>query len=183
MNTNCWDNVMFDNPSLDNAIGGFFITTPLTMLLIPSIISAFKTKRPWTIFGVIMCLILPFLPITAHSAFAFTNLYGRWQIWIVLIGVLFIIPTLDKFETVNRRWITLNLLLNYAIAIIVYFLSVQDNKLPTSHVFNVLGMKIPGLMIVTIVELIVMLFVWFVYRFKLFKPEIVKKIKIGRAHV
>lgn len=176
MNTNCWDNVMFDNPSLDNAIGGFFITTPLTMLLIPSITRAFKTKRPWTIFGVIMCLILPFLPITAHSAFAFTNLYGRWQIWIVLIGILFIIPTLDKFETVNRRWITLNLLLNYTIAIIVYFLSVQDNKLPTSHIFNILGMKIPGLMIVTIIELIVMLIVWFVYRFKLFKPELVKKI-------
>ena len=44
MNTNCWDNVMFDNVSLDNSIGGFFITTPLTMLLIPSIINAFKSK-------------------------------------------------------------------------------------------------------------------------------------------
>ena len=178
MNTNCWDNVMFDNASLDNSIGGLFITTPLTMLLIPSIVSAIKTKRPWTIFGVIMCLILPFLPITAHAAFAFTSLYGRWQIWIVLIGILFIIPTLDKFEGVNRRWITVNLILNYSIAVIVYFMSKADGKLPTSHVLNILGLKIPGLMFVTVVELLVMLIVWVVYRFKFFTPTLVKRIMI-----
>lgn len=176
MNTNCWDNVMFDNVSLDNSIGGLFITTPLTMLLIPSIVNAFKTKRPWTIFGVVMCLILPFLPITAHAAFAFTNLYGRWQIWIVLIGIIFIIPTLDKIETVNRRWITLNLILNYAIAGIVYVLSVADNKLPSNYLVNVFGLQIPGLLFVPIAELIVMSFVWFVYRFKIFNPALVKKI-------
>ena len=123
MNTNCWDNLMFDNVSLDNFIGGFFITTPLTMLLIPSIVKAFKTKRPWTIFGVIACLILPFLPITSHMAFAFTSLYGRWQIWLVLIGIIFIIPTLDSIEKVNRKWITINLIFNYSLAIIIYFIS------------------------------------------------------------
>ena len=178
MNTNCWDNVMFDNASLDNSIGGMFITTPLTLLLIPSIVSALKTKRPWTVFGVIMCLVLPFLPITAHVAFAFTSLYGRWQIWIVLIGILFIIPTLDKFERVNRKWITVNLLLNYLLAVIVYFISKADGKLPSNYVLNILGMKIPGLMLVTIIELIVMSFVWFVYRFKFFSVNLVKRIMI-----
>ena len=178
MNTNCWDNIMFDNASLDNSIGGLFITTPLTMLLIPSIVSAVKTKRPWTIFGVIMCLIIPFLPITAHAAFAFTNLYGRWQIWIVLIGILFIIPTLDKFENVNRRWVSVNLVLNYAIAIAVYFISKADGKLPTGHNINVFGMQIPGLMFLTIVELIVMLVVWFFYRFKMFNADFVKKAMV-----
>ena len=44
MNTNCWDNILFDNQRLDNALGGFFISTPLTMLLIPSIVKVFKTK-------------------------------------------------------------------------------------------------------------------------------------------
>ena len=112
MNTNCWDSILFDNPSLDNSIGGMFITTPLTMLLIPSIVKVIKSKRPWAIFGVIVCLLLPFFPITFHTAFAFTSLYGRWQIWIVLIGILFIIPTLDKIERVNRKWITVNLILN-----------------------------------------------------------------------
>ena len=176
MNTNCWDNVMFDNVSLDNSIGGFFITTPLTMLLIPSIVNAFKSKRPWTIFGVIICLTLPFFPITAHAAFAFTSLYGRWQLWLVLIGILFIIPTLDNIDKVNRRWITVNLIFNYALAVLIYFISKEDGKLPTDHVITILNIKIPGMVFVTIVELIVMLFVWFVYRFKFFKVELIKKI-------
>ena len=176
MNTNCWDNVLFDNPSLDNSIGGMFITTPLTLLLIPSIVNAFKSKRPWTIFGVIVCLILPFLPITAHSAFAFTSLYGRWQIWIVLIGIIFIIPTLDRFEKVNRKWVTVNLLLNYTFAVIVYMIAKNSGKLPTSYVFNIFGLKIPGLILITIAELIVMFVVWLIYRFKVFKPAMVKSI-------
>lgn len=177
MNTNCWDNLMFDNVSLDNFIGGFFITTPLTMLLIPSIVKAFKTKRPWTIFGVIACLILPFLPITSHMAFAFTSLYGRWQIWLVLIGIIFIIPTLDSIEKVNRKWITINLIFNYSLAIIIYFISKQDGKLPTGYDIDIFGVKIPGMMFVTIIELLVMAVVWFFYRFKkLFNPTLVKRI-------
>lgn len=178
MNTNCWSNLMFNNAPLDNAIGGFFITTPLTMLLIPSIVSAVKTKRPWTIFGIIICLTLPFFPITSHAAFAFTNLYGRWQLWLVLIGILFIIPTLDKFELVNRRWVTLNLILNYAIAIVVYLISSDANKLPTAYKFNIFGTQIPGFILITIIELIVMFVVWLVYRFKIFNPALVKKIMV-----
>lgn len=178
MNTNCWSNLMFNNPPLDNAIGGFFITTPLTMLLIPSIVNAIKSKRVWTIFGVIICLILPFLPITSHAAFAFTNLYGRWQIWIVLIGILFIIPTLDKFELVNRRWVTINLIFNYILAIVVYLISSSANKLPTAHKFEIFGIELAGFIWVTIIELIVMFIVWIVYRFKIFKPALVKKIMI-----
>ena len=183
MNTNCWDNVMFDNASLDNSIGGLFITTPLTMLLIPSIVRAFKSKRPWTIFGVIICLVLPFLPITAHAAFAFTNLYGRWQIWIVLIGILFIIPTLDKFEKVDRRLITINLVFNYVLAIIVFLIAKEDGKLPNNYIINILGLKIPGLILVTIGELILMSVVWMFYRFKIFTPKFVKKAMIVIAIV
>ncbi len=179
MNTNCWDNIMFDNASLDNAIGGFFITTPLTMLLIPSIIQALKSKRPWTIFGVLICLALPFFPITSHAAFAFTSLYGRWQIWIVLIGIIFIIPTLDKFETINRRWVTVNLFFNYLLAICVYFISKGAGKIPTGDTFNVFGKDIPGMLIVSFVEILVMLIVWAIYRFKFFKPAMVKKLMMG----
>lgn len=179
MNTNCWDNILFDNQRLDNALGGFFISTPLTMLLIPSIVKVFKTKRPWAIFGVVLCLALPFFPITSHMAFGFTSLYGRWQLWLVLLGIIFIIPTLDKYELVNRRWITVNLIVNYVLAIIVFAISKDSGKYPTSYMFNLFGTKVSGMVVIAIVELIVMGFVWFVYRFKLFKPAVIKKIMIG----
>ena len=176
MNTNCWDTMLFDNASLDNSIGGMFITTPLTMLLIPSIVNVFKSKRPWAIFGVILCLTLPFFPITSHAAFAFTSLYGRWQIWIVMIGIIFIIPTLDNFEKVDRRFVTVNLLFNYLLAAIVYAIAINNDKLPTTYPLNIFGLKIPGLVLLSIAELLIMAIVWFVYRYKKFTPVLIKKI-------
>lgn len=178
MNTNCWDSILFDQSSLDNSIGGMFITTPLTMLLIPSIVKAVKTKRPWTIFGVISCLILPFIPLTAHAAFAFSSIYGRWQIWIVLIGIIFIIPTLDKFEEVDKKWITVNLVFNYLLATAAFVIAIDSGKLPTTYVKNFLGMEIPGLVLIAIAELVVMLLVWAVYRMKFIKAPLVKNIAI-----
>lgn len=178
MNTNCWDNIMFTNQRLDNALGGFFISTPLTMLLIPSVVRVFKTKRPWAIFGVIICLLLPFLPLTSHMAFGFTSLYGRWQLWLVLLGIIFIIPTLDKYELVNKKWITVNLIVNYVLAIIVFAISKSSGKYPTKYMFDLFGQKVSGMVVIAIVELVIMALVWFVYRFKLFKPAIVKRIMI-----
>ena len=175
MNTSCWDNILFDNVSLDNALGGFFITTPLTMLLIPSIAATIKSKRPWAIFGVIICLSLPFFPITAHIAFAFTSLYGRWQLWLVLIGILYIIPTLDKFELVNRHWVTLNLVINYVLAGVVYIISFKAGHLPTGDKMTVFGKEIPGLLLLVCIELLVMLVMWFIYRYKFIKVSIAKR--------
>ena len=178
MNTNCWDNILFNQSSLDNSIGGMFITTPLTMLLIPSIVRVFKTKRPWAIFGVLAALIIPFLPITTHAAFAFTNLYGRWQIWIVMVGIIFIMPTLDRFEEVDRRLISVNLIFNYLLAAAAFTIAIDANKLPTDYLQKFLGMEIPGLVLIAIAELIVMFIVWFIYRCKFIKAPLVKNIAI-----
>lgn len=168
MNTNCWNATMFAVGPLDNAIGGMFITTPLTMLLIPSILMAVKKKRPWTIFGIIVCLILPFVPITSHLAFAFTNLYGRWQIWMVAIGILFIISTLDQFEKVDRRFVTFGLIINYALAALVFYCSKKSGMFPSYD-----------MQIVFYAELGVMALVYIIYRFKIFKPALVKNIMVG----
>ena len=174
MNTSCWDNVMFDNVALDNTLGGFFITTPLTMLLVPSIYNVIKSKRPWAIFGVIVCLLLPFIPFTYHAAFAFTGLYGRWQFWIVILGIIFIIPTLDKYENVDRRFVTINLILNYTFALIAFILSKKSGHLPYNNYIP--GTKINEMFLIMIAELVFMAIVWFFYRFKIFKAGVVKKV-------
>lgn len=179
MNTNCWDNILYDNAKLDNSIGGFFITTPLTLLLIPTAINTFKSKRPWAIFGLIMFILLPFIPFTAHFSFAFTSLYGRWQIWIVLVGIIYIIPTLDKFEKVDRRFVTINLFFNLLIASIAFAISYEHGKLPTDDTYNIFGNKVPGLLLVSYIEIIVNILVWFIYRFKLIKPSFVKRIMVA----
>ena len=48
MNSNCWDTTVFKNSGLDNNIGGLFITTPLILLLVPTMINTFKSKKEYT---------------------------------------------------------------------------------------------------------------------------------------
>jgi len=172
LNTNCWNASIISNSSLDNAIGGMFITTPLTILLVPSIITKFKEKRPWAIFGIIACIVLPFLPITNHMAFAFTNLYGRWQIWIVAIGIIFIIKTLDNYENINRRYVTFGLITNYILAGVTLFISIKSDGFDYNYMY-----------IIFIGELLVMALVWAVYRFKIFNAHLVKQIMLILAVV
>ena len=69
----------------------------------------------------------------SSNILAFTSLYGRWQIWIVLVGIIFIIPTLDRFEEVDRRLISVNLIFNYLLATAAFTIAIDANKLPTDY--------------------------------------------------
>ena len=178
MNTNCWDNILFDNVKLDNSIGGFFISTPLNMLLIPSMVKTFKSKRPWAIFGLILFMVVPFIPFTAHFSFAFTSLYGRWQLWIVLVGIMYIIPTLDSFEKVDRRFVSVNLIFNIVLASITYAIAYEHDKFPTDDKLSIFGRQVPAMMLISYIQIGIMILVWAVYRFKLLRPSIIKRIMV-----
>ncbi len=168
MNTSCWNSTSFNVASLDNSNGGLFVTTPLTIMLIPCIIQTIKRHRPWEIFGVIMGIIIPFLPITTYIAFGFTSLYGRWEIWVTAVAILYIIPTIDKFEVVDRRFVTLGLIFNYILCGYMLVISQKDPAMkPTKDMLSVIS----G-------EMILMLVVWAIYRFKIFKIELVKRIML-----
>lgn len=116
MNSNCWDTTVFHHQSLDNVLGGTFISTPLILLFIPTVINTFKSKKKWDIFTLIFCCIIPFIPFTYYIMHGFSTLYGRWEICLVVLMLIYVLKTFDKIEYINRWMFSLAIVFNVALA-------------------------------------------------------------------
>lgn len=139
INSNCWGGTLFNNAELDNNLGGFFVTTPIALLLVPSLIRAIKTKKKWTIFGCIICLIAPFLPITFYIFHIFTYPYGRWQIIIVLVSLIFLLKTLDDFDDIKLHEFIPGALFNVGMVIYLILYSANKGTLDSTYTLFLFG--------------------------------------------
>ena len=81
---------LFRTSSYDNTISSLFMYTPLTLLLVPSLIHSLKQKKWSHWIGLGLILFMLFTPITYQLVHGFTIDYGRWQIFVVAIAVSFI---------------------------------------------------------------------------------------------
>ncbi len=165
MNTDVWSTTVFYSPTLDNTMGGVFITTPIIMMLVPAIIKAFKTRRPWTIFGVIICFIMPLIPFSFHLFHGFTIMYGRWLLFIMSIALIFILCTFDNFEGINKKYILINFLINFSVGL--FFVLYSYNNGTLTDQFKQYAI---------IFQFIYMIIVWLIIGFSYIKWEKVKKI-------
>ena len=139
INSNCWGGTLFNNPDLDNNLGGFFVTTPIALLLVPSLIRAIKTKKKWTIFGCVVCLIAPFLPITFYIFHVFTYPYGRWQIIIVLVSLIFLLKTLDNFDDLKLHEFIPGALFNMGMSLYLILYSLNGGTLESTYTMKIFG--------------------------------------------
>lgn len=81
---------LFRTSSYDNTISSLFMYTPLTMLLVPSLLHSLKQKKWSHWLALIIILAMLFTPITYQLVHGFTIDYGRWQIFVVAIAIAFI---------------------------------------------------------------------------------------------
>lgn len=92
----CYDSPLFINIGYDNHQASLYVYTPLTLLLLPSILLSLKQKKFSHIFAVLLCLGLIFTPFAYYCFSGFTtNAYGRWQIFIVAIYCVYVAIQLD----------------------------------------------------------------------------------------
>ena len=129
MNSNCWNTTVFNNNALDNNLGGLFISTPLILLLVPSMINTLKSKKWWDIFTLIVCVIMPFIPFTFYLFHGFTYEYGRWQLCLVLITLIYVLRTFDNLEITNRWMFSIAIIVNVALAGYCVYFSYTQNLL------------------------------------------------------
>lgn len=165
MNTDVWSSTVFSTSVLDNTIGGLFITTPMIMMLVPAIIKGFKTKRPWTIFGIIICILMPIIPFSYYLFHGFTIMYGRWLLFIVAIALIFILCTFDQFDQIKKKYILINFLINLGIGIFFVVYSYQHQTL--TNIFKIYAV---------IFQFLYMVVVWLIIGFSYIKWEYLKKI-------
>ena len=165
MNTDVWSSTVFSTNTLDNSIGGVFITTPIIMMLIPAIIRGFKTKRPWTIFGIICCILMPLIPFSFYLFHGFTLIYGRWLLFIATIALIFILCTFDNFHQIKKRHILINFLINVALGI--YFVTYSNSHNGLTNQFKIYAI---------VFQFLYMVIVWMIIGFSYIKWEWLKKI-------
>ncbi len=100
----CYDSTLFVNSGYDNTNCSLFLYTPLTLMVIPSLIQSIKEKRVSHIIGFIGILLMIFSPFFYYCFTGFTTvMYGRWQLFVVVAMAIYVGISLDKINEM-KRW-------------------------------------------------------------------------------
>ena len=108
---------LFKTGSYDNTVSSLFIYTPLTMLLLPSLIHSLKQQKWSHLLGFSLVLLMLFTPFTYQLVHGFTIDYGRWQIFVVAIAITYIAVHFEKRKTFKRWYYDLSFVVIFSLAI------------------------------------------------------------------
>ncbi len=120
---------LFNTGSYDNTISSLFVYTPLTLLLIPSLIHNYMKKK-WSHFLALgLILFMLFTPITYQLVHGFTIDYGRWQIFVVTIIITYIAINFEERMKFKRWYYDVSFVIMISLAIYAIFVAIaNENK-------------------------------------------------------
>ena len=133
---NNWDSLVFTSKLFDNVYSSLYISMPLALLLVPTVLNAFKSRKIIKIIATILLLIIPFTPFVYYLMGAFSQVYGRWQIFLVVVSIIAIIPIVDKFESIPNWWLDLSFGVSLALMSAVALYSNSIGKISTTFYKN-----------------------------------------------
>jgi uncharacterized membrane protein YfhO len=116
---------LFKTGSYDNTISSLFIYTPLTMLLIPSLIHNLRKKKWSHLLGFSIVLLMLFTPFTYQLVHGFTIDYGRWQIFVVAIAITYIAIQFEKRKEFKRWYYDVSFALIIGLALYAVFVAFE----------------------------------------------------------
>jgi len=109
MNITCFSTNLFRNYSYNNTMSSIFVFTPFILMLVPSVINSFRTKKISHIigfFGVVFMLFTPFFYYFFH---AFTITYGRWELMAVCWMLVFFCIHYDQRGKMPKYYMDISL--------------------------------------------------------------------------
>ena len=116
---------LFKTGSYDNTISSLFIYTPLTMLLIPSLIHNLRKKKWSHLLGFSIVLLMLFTPFTYQLVHGFTIDYGRWQIFVVAIAITYIAIQFEKRKEFKRWYYDVSFALIIGLSLYAVFVALE----------------------------------------------------------
>ncbi|MGE4342562.1 MAG: YfhO family protein [Bacilli bacterium] len=99
---------LLNTSSYDNTISSIFAFTPIIILLVPSIINSFKTKKFSHFIAIAFFIFSLFTPFMYNALHGFTNEYGRWQLFVTFALVTYVALSFEKRETYQRWYFDLS---------------------------------------------------------------------------
>ena len=141
---NNWDSLIFTNKTFDNAYSSLYISAPIALLLIPSIIKTIKSKNILNIVILAIVILLPFIPFVYYLMAAFSQIYGRWQIFIVVLSIIYIVPILEDFRRIPKKWFDLSIIIVLSIMVSLAIYSFSLGKLNNNFfkLYGVIAMNV-----------------------------------------
>ncbi len=116
----CYDSPLFVNNGFDNHQASLYLYTPLTLMLVPSILLSIKEKKYSHILGFIAVIIFLFTPFAYYCFSGFTeNAYGRWQIFVVAIYSIYVAIQLDKVKSMKPWYFDLSIVFTLLIQFVL----------------------------------------------------------------
>ena len=120
---------LFKTGSYDNTISSLFIYTPLTMLLLPSLIHNLLKKKWSHLLGFSLILFMLFTPITYQLVHGFTIDYGRWQIFVVAIAITYIAIHFEQRMSFKRWYYDVSFATILGLALYAVYVALEyENK-------------------------------------------------------
>ena len=116
---------LFRTGRYDNTISSLFMYTPLTLLLVPSIIHSLKQKKISHIIGLGLVLFMLFTPITYQLVHGFTIDYGRWQIFIVAIAIAYIAQSYEAKSSFKPWYFDVSFVVIFGLALYVFNVAIE----------------------------------------------------------
>lgn len=130
---NNWDPLLFKTSWFDNATSSMWISFPILLLLGVKIIRTIKAHNPWSIIWMIITISLPFIPFVYYVLNAFSLIYGRWELFLVAIMLINVIPLLDKEDSIKKWELDVSFIAILILIAASITVSVKTNKLDMSQ--------------------------------------------------
>ena len=112
-------------------------------------------------------MVIPFIPFTFYLLHGFTYEYGRWQICLVLIALIYCLRTYDNLERVNRWMLSLGIIVNVALAGYCVYYSYNNGTLDME------------LKIIAVIGQFIFMFICYHLTFVYYKKEWFNKLFTG----
>jgi uncharacterized membrane protein YfhO len=121
INVGCWASALYYPTGYDNAGSSLYIFAPLLLMLVPSMIDAIKRKQFSHIIAAILLIVAVETPFIYYMAGAFSNYYGRWELFVVVAMIVFVCVHLDNVKSFKGWYFDVSLLVvGAAFAFAVY---------------------------------------------------------------
>ena len=131
--SSCYDAIIYNNNYYDNANSSLFMYTPLMLMLIPSLINSIREKKVSHLIGFAGILVMLFTPFCYYCFTGFTTVcYGRWELFVVVVGCMYIATTYDKVDQIKKWYLDISIVITLASqAFMLYIGHVVQGELGT----------------------------------------------------
>ena len=102
--------LLYRNTGYDNTLSSLFIYTPLSLMVVPSIIESIRRKKISHIIAIIGMILMLFTPFAYQLFHGFTVDYGRWQLFVVIALITYVALNYKNIKTFPKWYFDISVL-------------------------------------------------------------------------